>query len=67
MNTITLYKASTGWVALYRGPHAKKIKRLFGTDTLPTAFTTRATADTVRQAIQALNPTATVITLAAAA
>jgi hypothetical protein len=58
MNTIELQRSAAAacWVAVHKGPHAEEIVRLFGTDTLPTAFTAAARAETVHRVIADLNP-----------
>lgn len=48
MNTITLYRTGTGWVALFAGPAAKEVIDVMGTDTLPTGFTAQAESPDVR-------------------
>lgn len=53
---IILIRYKDGWKAKYVGNYARQIKKLFGTDELPTAFTQYADAETVRQEIQRLNP-----------
>lgn len=53
MNTITLFKANGSWVSRDTDP---KVKKLFGTDTIPTSFTDRANAQFVLQRITELNP-----------
>ena len=57
MNTITLYRTPQGFMAQFSDP---AIKRDFGTDVLPTAFTANANPERVRAQIQALNPNARV-------
>jgi hypothetical protein len=56
MNTIRLYCTETGWMARYRGAGASLIRELFGTDTLPTAFTRQASWQEVKATIEHLNP-----------
>ena len=55
--TIKLYKLGDSWMAQSNDP---KIKELFGTDTIPTAYTARADGRYVLGEIQRLNPKATV-------
>ena len=50
---ITLYRGTESWMATSTDP---KVKRLFGTDTLPVAFTAQADQSTVLREIQRLNP-----------
>ena len=50
---ITLYRANGSWTARHTDP---VVRRLFGTDTLPTPYTERALPSFVRQAIERLNP-----------
>lgn len=40
--TITLIRTSGGWSAKFSGKAGEQIRALFGTDTLPTAFTSEA-------------------------
>ena len=54
MATIELSKDTRGWYAKFIGD--KKIVELFGTDTLPTAFTAAAAYDDVERELQRLNP-----------
>ena len=56
MTTITLYRGTDCWLAQWSGEDAAEIKRLFGTDILPTAFTNRAESSEVFAAIQGNNP-----------
>ena len=58
--TITLFKTIEGWMARDDDP---RTVALFGTDTLPTAFTAEARPETVRAAIARRNPDATVLAL----
>lgn len=53
---IDLYRTPAGWQARQFGADATECQRLFGTDTLPTAYTARADSAKVGAAIQALNP-----------
>ncbi len=57
-HTITLYRTPRGWMSRTTDP---KVRELFGTDTLPTAYTVQANEATVLGAIQALNPECRVI------
>lgn len=50
--TITLLRTSEGWVARFSGRAGEEVERLFGSDTLPTAFTTAADARKVQQEIK---------------
>lgn len=61
INRIILFPGADAWYAKYCGPEADRIRDLFGTDTLPTAFTIGASADTVRETIARLNPESIVI------
>ena len=58
MEKIELIWTLEGWIARSSDP---RVQRLFGTDTIPTAYTANATADRVLTAIRQLNPDATVI------
>lgn len=55
---IELYWSPQGWLADFVGDAG--IKRSFGTTLIPTAFTARAKADVVLDAISRLNPSAIV-------
>jgi len=57
MRQVTLFLMRSGWMMRDTDP---EVKRLFGTDTLPTAFTPRADPAVVLSAIQKLNPDAEV-------
>ena len=41
-NKIVIHPGRREWLATYEGPHASKIMELFGTTTIPTAFTLAA-------------------------
>jgi hypothetical protein len=53
MHTIALTWTRSGWTAKHSDP---EVVKLFGTDTLPTAFTDRADAATVLLEVARLNP-----------
>lgn len=54
-NVIEIFlNSKTGWLARFVGD--RKVIELFGTDTLPTAFTAQAPVEMVEKAIQKLNP-----------
>lgn len=53
---IKLHRTPQGWLATWLGPESARIVDLFGTDTIPTAFTARATPEHVKARIEALNP-----------
>ena len=55
-DTIELFVANGAWMARSIGPQAAKIRALFGTDILPTAFTSEAVPTVVKRAIEKLNP-----------
>jgi len=57
--SIEVYKNGGQWVAKFNND--PQIVDLFGTDTIPTAFTDKASADLVWQEIQAKNPECNVI------
>ncbi len=61
MNTITLRVDGAGWMAQWSGPHAKKVVRLFGQDTLPLPFTADAVPSVVCDTIRQLNPDVRII------
>ncbi len=52
-HTITLYRSAQAWMSVNSDP---KVRDLFGTDVLPTAFPAAADESTVLARIQALNP-----------
>ena len=54
--TITIYRTADGYMSRYSGHEEAEVRRLFGTDTIPTAFTARADASHVRASIAKLNP-----------
>jgi hypothetical protein len=63
---IELSKGVTGWNAKYTGPQAREIGPLFGFPPnadviLPTAFTTKATPETVLAEVSRLNPNCEVV------
>jgi hypothetical protein len=53
---ITLIRTSTGWSAKFSGEAGDEIRSLFGTDTIPTAFTAEAPAKKVQQQIHSQWP-----------
>lgn len=57
MEQIQLFKTSEGWMSRSDDP---LVVEVFGTDTLPTAFTAEAPAAVVLAEIQKLNPQAQV-------
>lgn len=64
INTITLDiqngTAGKMWVAIFSGPHAADIQRLFGTTTIPTPFAASTLPMTVWNTIVDQNPGAKV-------
>ena len=60
--TILVTRTSTGFDATFNGPEAANVLRLFGTNTMPTPFTSKAKIQDVMAEIQRLNPGALVIT-----
>ncbi len=60
MNKIILSRKGIGWFAQYVGPHAAEVKRLFGSDVIPTPWMFNATAEFVRSDVERLNPNVTV-------
>ena len=60
-NWIILTPGSDSWIATYTGEHSVQIVALFGKASIPTAFTSRAHAQTVRAEIQRLNADCQVI------
>ena len=48
-----LFRDDKGWMVQTDNP---EVRRLFGTDVIPTAFTVKAEPERVLAAIQALNP-----------
>jgi hypothetical protein len=54
---IRLYRVPTGWIADMReAADVARVRQLFGTDQIPTAYTAHADPYTVRDAIARLNP-----------
>ena len=53
MQTIILWSDGRSWNATFSDP---EVKRLFGTDTLPTSSTAQRPAGEVLEAIRHLNP-----------
>jgi len=53
---IRLYRDGEMWMARSIGPHAAEVRRLFGTDTLPTAYRAAFDGERVRAAIAERNP-----------
>lgn len=58
---ITLFKSEGFWMAQHSGSGREEITSLFGTDTLPTPFTDAASAESVRDVIERLNPEAEIV------
>lgn len=57
MGRITLYRNAQGWHAdMSTATGAAETRRLFGTDQLPTAYTSRAGWQDVQAGIAELNP-----------
>jgi len=54
MKSITLFENGNGWMAKFEND--PEIVALFGTDTIPTAFTSNAYASEVLEAIILQNP-----------
>ena len=57
-HTITLSQVSGAWMATFSNP---QIAEVMGTDTIPTAYTTKTCAEAVQKEIQKLNPDCLVI------
>lgn len=55
-NTITINRTTSCWTATYSGPHAAMIADLFGSTTVPTAFTSAASASDVIAKLTKSNP-----------
>lgn len=55
--TIHLFRGKDAWMSRFSDP---EIRALFGTDTIPTAFTLRADKEMVRSTIARLNPGAVI-------
>ena len=51
---LVLHRTERGWMAQFVG--SSEVQSLFGTDTIPTAFTVNASPEEVQAKIQALNP-----------
>ena len=57
-HTITLTQSSGTWMATFSDP---EVAKSMGSDTIPTAYTTRTGAEEVQKVIQKLNPGCNVI------
>ena len=57
-DTIKIFRTPAGWMAKFSDP---SVREAMGSDTIPTAFTANADAETVKGAIQRLNPDSIVI------
>jgi len=55
-NGIQLVLQPSGWVAVYDGPHAAEVVRLFGRRAIPTAFGPSAPASVVFAEVSKRNP-----------
>lgn len=55
-NSITVRRDGGVWAAQFHGPHAEEVRRAFGTDTIPTPWTTETPRETVRDELAARNP-----------
>lgn len=55
-NEILIHMGRDGWLATYAGPHAEPVADLFGTCTIPTAFTASAPLAVVIAALSNSNP-----------
>jgi hypothetical protein len=55
-NEILLHVGEYGWLATFVGPHATRLVNLFGTSTIPTAYTAGASLERVTRGIAARNP-----------
>jgi hypothetical protein len=56
VNVIELYHENGQWMTLHMGPHADGILAVFGTNAIPTPYTSRASALYVMDRIATLNP-----------
>lgn len=54
-NAIIIKRGSSCWNARYVGPHAAEIRKLFGTDTLPTPYRLEMPVDEVVSLVQQRN------------
>lgn len=55
--TITLYRTTTAWIAdMSRAEGADDIRRLMGTDQIPTPYTAAADPERVRRGVAQCNP-----------
>ena len=60
--TILITRTARGFDATFSGKEAANVIRLFGTNVMPTPFTSKAKIQDVMAEIQRLNPGALVIT-----
>ena len=59
-NGIQLVLQASGWVAVFDGPHAAEVVRLFGRRVIPTAFGPSAPLSLVMAEVKSRNPDAVV-------
>ena len=52
-HTIELFIQGNSWVSKHSDP---QVQELFGTDTIPTSFTSKALPETVLNGVKSLNP-----------
>jgi hypothetical protein len=55
-NTIHLYREGGLWMAQFCGPHASAVVAAFGTDSIPTPFTSEHSLEPVKATVEARNP-----------
>jgi hypothetical protein len=55
-NIITLRLINGTWHAVFSGPHAAQVKRLFNSDTIPTPYTRAASIEFVARKLEESNP-----------
>lgn len=61
LNTINLDRVDGMWIVTYEGSHAVRIIDLFGTSSIPTAFTHVAPAEVVLKEIAWMNPDVNIV------
>jgi hypothetical protein len=55
-NRILIHLGESGWLATYQGAHTRNVIELFGTATIPTAYTSRAPIGLVIAELRNKNP-----------
>lgn len=56
MDALRLYLEGDEWMIRYKGPHAERVRLLFGVEAVPTPYRASMTAGKVLATIRRLNP-----------